>query len=286
MSSIRVSKILRLPIVWKLVGLGSSIVGFSCYALSSIFTDLFGEWNPLKIVIYSLVSFLFTGMMLLAKNFGFSKNFLLKAHLGYFILVLTSLYSFFQDKDSSTQGEYESNHHRNRILSLISSAAFALMSMSLSRLFDLGFETGAFNFFLGCIMVSFMKLNLKFAAVGAVFCYLLLYIRSYSDFQQETDGGFDEGEHAVNIQVRDVEEINQSPESGVLLTGSSRKVKKSTITKSAIAHVAKSDIESHRPILQEEEEEEEEEEDIGVKRDCDFLNRYKNRYNLQRLGSI
>ncbi|KAJ7958355.1 Exocyst subunit Exo70 family protein [Quillaja saponaria] len=280
MYSIRLSKkILRLPIFWRIVGLVSSIVGFSCYGLSSTFTDLFGEWNPLKIVIYSLVSSLFSGMMLFAKNFGFSKSFMLKAHIGYFILVLTSLYSFFQDRKSS-DGNDEINHHRNRILSLISSCAFALMSVSVSRLFDLGFETELFNFFLGCIMVSFMKLNLKFAVVGAICCYFLIHIRYYSVSQQEIRDAPQEEirdtpqeEHVV-IDVPGVVEIK--PESGEVPTEASAS------TDSAIAHVTESDItESHLPILREEEEDR-----ISLdKKVDDFISRFNKELKLQKLDS-
>ncbi|KAJ7949020.1 Exocyst subunit exo70 family protein [Quillaja saponaria] len=194
-----ISELLVLPLFWRIVGFVSSIVGFICYALSSSFKQLLGEWNPWKIVTYSLVSSVLSGMMLFAKNLGFSKNFMLKAHVGYLVLMLTSLYSFYEDK-KSMEGKGENKY--GSIFGLISSCSFELMSMSLSRLFDLGFDLGIFNFFLGCIMVSFMKMNFKLAVVGAVFCYLLINISSYSDSQLEVQTEFvteadDDGQHVV-----------------------------------------------------------------------------------------
>ncbi|KAJ7949022.1 Exocyst subunit exo70 family protein [Quillaja saponaria] len=50
-----ISDTLVLPLLWRIVGFVSSIVGFICYALSSSFKQLVGEWNPWKIVIYCLV---------------------------------------------------------------------------------------------------------------------------------------------------------------------------------------------------------------------------------------
>ncbi|KAJ7982093.1 Exocyst subunit exo70 family protein [Quillaja saponaria] len=182
-----ISYLLVLPIFWRIVGFGSSIVGFTCYALSSSFNELIGGWNPWKLVVYSTVSSLFSVVLLFAKNLGFPKSFLVKAHVTYLVLMISSLYSFYQDKRSTT-GKQENKY--GTTLSLISSCAFALMSMSLSRLFHMGFDIGVSNFFLGCIMVSFLKLNFKLSIAGAIICYLLTYIRSYSDSQRERQGQF------------------------------------------------------------------------------------------------
>ncbi|AES98865.1 exocyst subunit exo70 family protein [Medicago truncatula] len=49
---------MMLPKVWRFVGFASSVVGLLCYALSSSFNYLFGEWNLLKIFLYSAFSFI------------------------------------------------------------------------------------------------------------------------------------------------------------------------------------------------------------------------------------
>ncbi|KAI4328143.1 hypothetical protein L6164_020525 [Bauhinia variegata] len=67
------------------------------------------------------------------------------------------------------------------MLNLISCGAFALMSMSLSRQLELGFDAGMFNFFLGCFLVTVMKMNFRLAPVAAIFCYLLVNFRSCSN---------------------------------------------------------------------------------------------------------
>ncbi|KAI4296727.1 hypothetical protein L6164_036661 [Bauhinia variegata] len=170
--------------LWRFVGFGSSIVGFSCYALSPSFKNLFGEWNLLKIFIYSLVSFMFSCFILFANRWRLTRSSLLKANLCFLVLMVTSVYSFYQDK--SEEGKAEKGY--GTMLILISCGAFALMSLSLSRQIQLKFEVGMFNFFLGCVMITVMKMNIKVALGAAAFCYVLISIRSYSDSQLENQG--------------------------------------------------------------------------------------------------
>ncbi|KAE9615120.1 putative transcription factor WRKY family [Lupinus albus] len=40
--------------LWRIVGFISSFIGLLCYALSSSFKHLFGEWNLLKIIVYTI----------------------------------------------------------------------------------------------------------------------------------------------------------------------------------------------------------------------------------------
>ncbi|AET00574.1 WRKY family transcription factor [Medicago truncatula] len=128
---IRISNRLILINHWRILGFFSSIIGFTSYAFSSSFNHLYGKWNFIKIIIYTLVSFSISSMMLFLKKWKLSRRFLLKAHLG----------------------------------SMISCAAFALMSFCLSRQIDLGFETDL-NFFLGILTVQLMKINLMLSIVS------------------------------------------------------------------------------------------------------------------------
>jgi len=65
---IQVLSFLNHPLVWRLTGFISSIIGLLCYALSSSFKHLFGDWNLLKIFLYGIVSFITCCTVLLAKN--------------------------------------------------------------------------------------------------------------------------------------------------------------------------------------------------------------------------
>lgn len=147
-----------------------------CYALSSSFKHLFGEWNFFKIIVYVVVGFSFSSMMLFLKKWRLSRSLLLKGHLGVLVLLLTSLYSFISDK--AVNGKPD-------LLSLVSCAAFALMSLCLSRQIDLGFETDLLNFFLGCLTVQLMKINLTLSIIAAIICYSLMVLRSKLDSQPE-----------------------------------------------------------------------------------------------------
>ncbi|XP_061370439.1 uncharacterized protein LOC133313126 [Gastrolobium bilobum] len=174
--AIKIPNLLTHSKLWRIVGILSSVVALVCYALSSSFNYLFGKWNVLKMVLYVVVSCSVCGVMLFATRWQVSRNTLMKAHVVFLALIITSLYSFFYDK--AVNGKPD-------ILSLISSGAFALMSLSFSRQTDLGFEVGVCNFFLGCLTVQLTKINLMLAFVAAFFCYSIIVLRSYSDFQLE-----------------------------------------------------------------------------------------------------
>ncbi|XP_057726686.1 uncharacterized protein LOC130942028 [Arachis stenosperma] len=160
--------------LWRFVGFMSYANGFLCYAKSSSFKHLFGEWNLLKIILYTLLSFSLSTIMLFPKKCRLSRSFLLKAYVGVLVLLLTSLYSFFSDK---------SDNGKPDLLSMISNVSFALMSLSLSRQIDLGFEAELLNFFLGCLTIQLMKISLMLSIVAAIFCYSLMILRSKSESQ-------------------------------------------------------------------------------------------------------
>ncbi|WJX63694.1 hypothetical protein P8452_48551 [Trifolium repens] len=62
--------------------------------------------------------------------------------------------------------------------SMISSAAFALMSLSLSRQIQCGFEVDLMSFYLGCLILQLMKINILLAIVGVCYSYCLIILRS------------------------------------------------------------------------------------------------------------
>ncbi|PNX82562.1 exocyst complex component [Trifolium pratense] len=157
------------PKVWRFVGFASSVVGLLCYALSSSFNYLFGDWNLLKIFLYSGFSFIISLMVLFANIWQHSTSFRFKSHTAFLVLTITSLYSFFFDKVVTGKPD---------AYSLISCSSFAIMLLSLSRQNECGFEVDLFYFFLGCLIVQLMKIKLLLFILGAGFSYLLIILRS------------------------------------------------------------------------------------------------------------
>jgi len=157
------------PKVWRFVGFASSLVGLLCYALSSSFNYLFGERNFLKIFLYSIFNFTMSLMILFAKIWQHSRSLQFKAHTAFLVLTITSIYSFYFDKVMNGKPD---------AYSLISCASFAIMSLSLSRQTQSGFEVDLLYFFLGCLIVQLMKIKLLLFILGAGFSYLLIILRS------------------------------------------------------------------------------------------------------------
>ena len=109
--------------------------------------------------------------MLFAEKFEVRRYVIHKAHVVFLVLMLTSLYSVFYDE--TVDGKPDA-------LSIISSGAFALMSLSLSSQIKLGFELGMSSFFLGCFTVQLLKVNFMLTPAAVVFCYLVIVVRSHS----------------------------------------------------------------------------------------------------------
>ncbi|KAK2430442.1 hypothetical protein P8452_43829 [Trifolium repens] len=125
---IQIWRRLMQPKVWRVLGFASAIVGLLCYAFSSSFNYLFGDWNLLKILLYIVFSFI--------------------------ICFVTNAYS------------------------LISCVAFAIMSLSLSRQTQCGFEIDLLYFFRGCLILQLMKIKLQLFILGSGFSYSLIILRS------------------------------------------------------------------------------------------------------------
>jgi hypothetical protein len=155
--------------VWRFVGFTSSVVGLLCYAFSSSFIHLFGNWNLLKIFLYTTFSFIICLMILFSRTWEHSRSHRFKAHSAFLVLTITSVYSFFSDKIMNGKPD---------AYSMISSAAFALMSLSLSRQIQCGFEVDLMSFYLGCLILQLMKINILLAIVGVCYSYSLIILRS------------------------------------------------------------------------------------------------------------
>jgi len=189
---IQIVKKVMQPKVWRFVGFASSAIGLLCYALSSSFNYLFGDWNLLKIFLYGVFSFIISSVVLFARMWQHSTSLRFKAHTAFLVLTITSLYSFFFDK--LVNGKPDA-------YSLISCASFSIMLMSLSRQTQCGFEVGLLYFFLGCLIVQLMKIKLQLFVVGVGFSYLIIILRSsFSSIDNEHPTSL-EDETRINIEV-------------------------------------------------------------------------------------
>ncbi|KAK7321505.1 hypothetical protein VNO77_32225 [Canavalia gladiata] len=179
---------------WRFAGFASTVVELVCYALSSSFNFLFGEWNVLKIFLYSVFSFFICYMILFAKECKLSRRPRVKAHSAFLILTITSVYSFFFDKVVNGKPD---------AYSLISCAAFAIMSLSLSisRQSQCEFQVDLLYFFLGCLIVQLMKIKLLLAIIGACFSYALVILRISLNATTHDEYLEIQDKHSVIIEV-------------------------------------------------------------------------------------
>ncbi|XP_050908582.1 exocyst complex component EXO70B1-like [Lathyrus oleraceus] len=116
------------------------------------------------------------------------------SHLSVFWPTITTVYSFFFDKANGKPDLY----------SLISCAAFAIMSLSLSKQTHFGFEIDLLYFFCGYLTLQLMKIKLFLVIVGVIFSYFLIILRFYLGNQTEIGHRRLQihDPHAVVIQVR------------------------------------------------------------------------------------
>ncbi|KAJ1417958.1 NB-ARC domain protein [Sesbania bispinosa] len=118
--------------MWRLVGLASSVVGLLCNAWSPSFNCLIGGWNSFKFFLYGVLSLVLCVTILFAKQSSLSMQLVQhKTFLRFVVLMITSVYSSFYNK--AVNGKPE-------MFSLVSNATFALVSLSLSKLIKFGFE--------------------------------------------------------------------------------------------------------------------------------------------------
>lgn len=103
---------------------------------------------------------------------------MVKPDVVFVAMMVSSLYSYLYDKFMS--GKPDS-------LSLISSGSFALMSLSLSRQSEVGFEVSVTGFLVAFMMLQFMKINFALTSVAAIVAYIFIRLRSCSDSDSNSD---------------------------------------------------------------------------------------------------
>jgi len=161
---------LKKPKVLRLVCLASSVIGLLCYALSSSFNHLLGNWCWWKMLLYIVFGFSICLAVLFTPPRSSSTSLRLEAHLAFLVLIITCVYSFLFD--NVVKGKPDA-------YSLISSAAFATMSLGLSNLTRFGFQIDLLYFFCGGLIIQLMKIKLWLVIVGGAFTYALLQLRDY-----------------------------------------------------------------------------------------------------------
>ncbi|CAJ2652766.1 unnamed protein product [Trifolium pratense] len=184
--------------VWRFVGFASAVVGLVCYALSSSFNHLFGNWTLLKIILYTVFSFIICLVILYTNIWSHSRSLRFKAHTAFLVLTITSVYSFYFDKVMNGKPD---------VYSLISCAAFAIMSLSLSWQTQSGFEVDLLYFFLGCLIVLLMKVRLQLFILGAGLSYSLIILRSFVSSTQDIVYSELEHESSVIIEVNSLQQL-------------------------------------------------------------------------------
>ncbi|XP_027357321.1 TMV resistance protein N-like [Abrus precatorius] len=166
---------LQADMKWKLVGLGSSVTGLTCHALSPSFNRLIKGWNSFKFVLYGLLSLVICATILFAGPCSQSRSHVqLKSCVGFAVLMIISVYSYYYDR--AVNGNPE-------ILSLVSNALFALMSLSFSKRIKFGFEMGIFCYFIGCFAIQLVSINFKLILVAMFYGCPLFIVHSQPEIQ-------------------------------------------------------------------------------------------------------
>ncbi|AES76432.1 transmembrane protein, putative [Medicago truncatula] len=143
----RMFKVLQAKTTWRVLGLLS-------YALGPSFNRLFGS-----------------------HQFPLSTRYVqLKTCTLFAVLMIISVYSFFYDRALNGKPD---------ILSVVSNAAFSMVSLSLHKLTNFGFEIGGFSYFLGCFTIQLLTINWILIFVAIIYGCLLFVIRSSLNSQPE-----------------------------------------------------------------------------------------------------
>ncbi|KAI9125026.1 hypothetical protein K1719_003642 [Acacia pycnantha] len=168
--------------------------GLSHIALGPPLQNRFELRNMLKIVVSCIVRFIY---FILPRNFLVGSVKAVKTEVGFFVLVLTSLYYYYENL--SKQGKTGGKGYRST-LRLVYFEAFALMSLSLTTQAQPGFKLDASNFLLTCLVLAIIKQNFMVGVGVAVLCYVAMNSRSYSDSRrggQHHRGGGEQDDGAV-----------------------------------------------------------------------------------------
>ncbi|KAK4263227.1 hypothetical protein QN277_028671 [Acacia crassicarpa] len=156
--------------IWKFVGGVSAITGLVCFALSSSYDMSFGELGHVSYFVLPLVCLIICLPIVVAKRIRVSER--VQAVMAALIFVVICVISVLHDDKLVTR--------KLDALSIISYGSFALMSLSVSRNLELGFETCFSVFFLQLFASQLFKIKRFLLAIALVFCSLIIILRYYS----------------------------------------------------------------------------------------------------------
>ncbi|KAK7322578.1 hypothetical protein VNO77_25966 [Canavalia gladiata] len=237
--------------VWRYVCFASSVVALICYALSSFFTSSFGRWRWWKILIYSVITSFICLAILFAKLPQKLTNGWLKAHLAFLVFLVITVYSFYMDQKI---GNKKPDNY-----SLISSAAFALMSLSWSRQTYWGIEVDVLQYFCGSLILQLMRRKLWLTIVGAIYSGCLFLLRPFLDAQSQSQSQSQQ-DISRQSELRSIRVDSPSPQgNGVVQIPQSQQEEEEAAKEEQAAAKEKEEEEE----AEEEKEKEEKEEEAG-----------------------
>ncbi|ESW34077.1 hypothetical protein PHAVU_001G122400 [Phaseolus vulgaris] len=193
---------LKKPKVLRCISLASFVVGLICYTLSSTFNHSLGNWTWWKMLLYIVISFIIYLAVLFAPARSSSISFRLEVHLAFLVLILTSVYSFLLE--NVVKGKPD-------VYSLISCAAFAIMSLGLSNLTQFGFQIDLLHFFCELLIIQLLMMKWWSGFVGAGFSYCLLQLRFYTSNREVDPVRVSSVSHVINMpQEGGTDNVTQS----------------------------------------------------------------------------
>ncbi|XP_028770570.1 IQ domain-containing protein IQM5-like [Neltuma alba] len=156
--------------IWKFVGSLSGIAGLVCFGFSSTYKISFGKLGIGGLLLYLFVAVIIWSLILWGKRIRVSEKF--QGPVAALIFDVICLISAVNEKLLPAKSD---------ALSIISYGSFALMSLSMSRKFELGFETGFSTFFLTLFATQLFKIKWILLPIALVFCSLIVILRHYSE---------------------------------------------------------------------------------------------------------
>ncbi|XP_028770536.1 uncharacterized protein LOC114727917 [Neltuma alba] len=162
--------LISLSTIWNFVGFVSAIAGLVCFGLSSTYKISFGKFGFGGLLVYLLVGLMVWCLILWGKRIRVSEK--VQGPVAALMFDVICLISVVNDKLVLAKSD---------AWSIISYGSFALMSLSMSRKFELGFETGFSSFFLTLFATQLFKINWILFLIALLFSSLVVMLRHYPE---------------------------------------------------------------------------------------------------------
>ncbi|XP_028770573.1 uncharacterized protein LOC114727949 [Neltuma alba] len=169
--------------IWKFAGSVSGIAGLVCFGFSPTYKISFGELG-IGGLLYLFVGVIIWSLISWGKRIRVSEKF--QGPLAALMFDVICLISVANEKLVPAKSD---------AWSIISYGSFALMSLSMSRNFELGFETGFSTFFLTLFATQLFKIKWILLPIALVFCSLIIILRHYSESGVQEVGPISPSDH-------------------------------------------------------------------------------------------